>query len=213
MTKYCPNCGAGLRDWFVYCEKCGMRIDELPKQEYEPAYESVEEPVYEEELPRDVDKVPSDRRAPEFKPHSKNNEFETILKAIDVKFDPRTIESEDDFKKQLLLFLKTTFPNEIQGYGHTTIGGEVDVVIDGTYALKIKFIKNEGGMIFLVDLMMEYKHDFNDSAVVLIDVGELTSNKIEEYVNEYRELGIKTVLKKAWVKKKEEDLNVPWPQK
>jgi len=236
MAKSCPNCGAKLRNWFVYCEKCGLRITddyqnelketvyeepEYEEPEYEeperiiepePLYEPQEEPLYEDDQVEDLE--PLDHKEKDFNPYEIKNEFDLILETIEKKFDPRIVTSEDDFKNRLIQFLNSKFQNEVKGQGHTSIGGDVDVVIDGTYAIKIKILKNEGAMIFLVDLMMEYKHDFNDCAAILVDIGEITNNKIEEYINEYNELGLKTILKRAWIKNsKEEEVNVPWPSK
>lgn len=62
--------------------------------------------------------------------------------------------------------------------------------------------------------MMEYQRDFNDSTAILVDIGELTTNKIHEYIGEYKELGLKTILKKAWIKQNEEEkdaLRIQWP--
>jgi len=212
MTKYCPGCGAKLNDWFVFCDKCGIQIGDSPEPEYEPNYELPEEPIYEQQFPQGL--TLSDAARSELKPKPTKNEFLAMLDSIEKDFDPRILQDKDDFKRQMIKFLHVNFTNEIQEHGHTSIGGEVDIVIDGTYALKLKIIKNEGGLIFLVDQIMEYQRDFHDCAVILADVGELTVNKIKEYLSEYKELGVKAILKKAWIKQSEEEkeaLNIQWP--
>ena len=212
MTKYCPSCGAKLKDWFAFCDKCGIQIGDTPT-EYEPNYEPLEEPVYEEYAPPS-DVIESNHNVPDSKLTRPENTFLTMLQTIEGEFDPRVIRDKDDFKNQLILFLNAKFTNEIQGQGHTSIGGDVDIVIDGTFAIKLKIIKNEGGLIFLVDQLMEYQRDFNDSAAILLDIGELTTNKIHEYIEEYKELELKIILKKVWIKQSEnekEALRIQWP--
>ena len=212
MTKYCPGCGAKLKDWHVFCEKCGVQITDTP--EYKPGYEEpLEEPNYEEYSPQS-DFIQTDRPSLQDNTHIEKNIFLTMLETIENEFDPRVVKSKDDFKNQLILFLNTKFSNEIKGQGHTQVGGEIDIVIDGTFAIKTKLIKNEGGLIFLVDQLMEYRRDFHDSAAILIDIGELTTNKIQEYIEEYKEMGLKVILKKVWIKESDEEkeaLNFQWP--
>ena len=215
MARTCPNCNAKLKSWFIYCEKCGIKIidDYEPEIQPEPIYEEIEESQYEEQIVEEP--IPTDIQHFEKQPETvkTGNEFDSVLIAIEDKFDPRIVKNEEDFKNRLVQFLNTNFPNEVTGEGHTSVGGGVDIVIDGTYALKIKVLTSEGAMIFLVDMMMEYKHDFHDSAAILLDIGEITSNKIEEYIKEYDSLGIKTILKRAWFKDEKNELEqkIPWP--
>lgn len=74
MTKYCPGCRAKLKDWFVFCEKCGIQIGDPPTPEYKPGYEPPEGPVYEDYAPPS-DVIESNRNVPESKPTQPENIF------------------------------------------------------------------------------------------------------------------------------------------
>lgn len=199
MKEYCPNCGSKLRDWFVFCEKCGFKLSQSAELKFETIDEHSDKYILKQSQYTDKPNF----RTPVVQTQKVTSVFEEILQYIESNFNPKFIKDKGDFKNQLIVFLKTKFSNEIASGGHTSIGGEVDIVIDGTFAIRIKIIKNEGGLIFLVDQMIEYKRDFNKSAVILLDIGEVTTNKIEEYIDEYREMGIQTIIKKAWIKKDE----------
>jgi len=199
LKENCPSCGAKLRDWFVFCEKCGVKISKTQDLEFETFEDHSDSYILDQSQYTDKPNF----RTPVIQTQKVRSLFEEIIQYIENNFNPKFIRDKGDLKTQLIVFLKTKFSNEIASGGHTSMGGEVDIVIDGTFAIRLKIVKNEGGLIFLVDQMAEYKRDFNKSAVILVDIGEIVSGKIEEYMSEYIEMGIQTIIKKIWIKKDE----------
>jgi len=195
MDKYCPNCGAKILDWFMFCEKCGFKLDHIIEPELPPV-----EKNYEDKFPESSNFSTPQKNSIETT-KSTENEFNNILHKINSDFNPKNVVDKNDLKRRLVEFLRSNYPHEILGEGHNSIGEKMDIVINGIYAIKLKIVKNEGGLIFLVDQILECRRDFNDIAVFLYDIDEISSEKINEYITEYYELDIKVVMKKGFIVK------------
>lgn len=129
------------------------------------------------------------------------NQFESIMHTIQEGFQPENVTNEAQAEQQLLQFLNARFPNMVKGQGHTSTGVRIDVVIEGTYAIELVTVDNESRLVTLMHQIVQSKDDFSQLAVVLVDLGKISSDKIQNYVDEYKKLNVKTVVKKAYVGK------------
>jgi hypothetical protein len=130
-----------------------------------------------------------------------DNQFESIINIIREGFQPENVTNEQQAEKELLQFLNARFPNMIKGQGHTSTGVRIDIVIEGTYAIELVTVDNESRLVTLMHQMVQSKEDFSHLAVVLVDLGKIPFDKIQNYVDEYEKLNVKTVVKKAYVGK------------
>jgi len=128
----------------------------------------------------------------------KQSEFDAIVQSIMKGFHPDSIKDEEECEKQLIQFLNKKFPNKILRRGHTSRGVKIDLVIEGSYALELIVVDNEGRLISLMDQMLKSKQDFGKLAAILVDINKIPVSKIEEYVTELEKIGIKTILKKVY---------------
>ena len=125
------------------------------------------------------------------------NEFNVIIQSIIKGFHPDFIKDEEDCENQLLKFLKKRYPNKIFSHGHTSRGLKIDLVMEGTYAIELITLDNEGKLLSLIDKMLKSKQDFEKIAVILVDINKIPTSKIKEYILEFEQIGIKPILKKA----------------
>jgi len=123
------------------------------------------------------------------------NVFEKIINQIEHGFTPSSGINEEDFERQLLSFLDQKFPDNMKTRGHTRSGGKIDIIIDGTYAIELITVDHEGKLFSLLNMIANSKQDFSKAAVVLINVGNVSSDKIQKYVEEMKKLDIKAVVK------------------
>ncbi len=126
------------------------------------------------------------------------NDFNTILRIIDREFKPEAVNKEET-EKQLIKFLNKKFPKKTQRHGHTSDGKKVGIVIDGTYSLELVVLNNESKLLSIVDNIITSRRDFSEVAVILIDIGKISNIKIKEYIEEFKELGAKIIIKKIEV--------------
>jgi len=132
---------------------------------------------------------------------SEKSEFDIIVQSIRKKFTLGSASDETDAEEQLLTFLNTKFPNRVQQEGHTSTGKRVDIVIDGTYSLELVVVQNEGRLVSLMDHLVKSKQDFSEVAVILVDIGEVPARKLEGYIVTYKNMGVRTILKRITLQK------------
>ena len=126
-----------------------------------------------------------------------NNEFESIINIIEAGFQPTNVTTEAEAEKELIHFLNLRFPNKILRQGHTSTGVRIDIVIEGTYAIELVTVDSESRLVTLTHQILQSKEDFSRIAVILIDLNKLPVDKMQNYVNEYEKLHVKTIVKKA----------------
>lgn len=126
------------------------------------------------------------------------NTFDKIIQLLREEFQPTAITSEDDCETQLIHFLSSRFPSIVQSKGHTVHGRKIDLVIEGVYALELILVTNEGKLLSLMEQIGDSKQEFSKMAVILVDVNEVPSDKIQQYSQEYENLGVMTIVKKAY---------------
>ena len=93
-------------------------------------------------------------------------------------------------------FLKIRFPNIVMSPGHTGTGTRIDIVIEGTYAIELATVDSESRLVTLMHQIMQSKSDFIRIAVVLVDMGIVPTDKLQNYVKEYEKLNVKAVIVK-----------------
>lgn len=123
--------------------------------------------------------------------------FDDIINSIQKSFIPRNVKSEEDYENQLIKFLKMRYPNKIFRHGHTSRGIKIDIVMEGTYAIELITLDNEGKLLSLTDKILKSQHDFGKMAVILVDINKIHNSKIREYIDDFEKLGINIILKKA----------------
>lgn len=128
----------------------------------------------------------------------RKNEFDVIIQSIVDGFHPDFFKDEEDCENQFIEFLNRKFPNKILRRGHTSRGVKIDLVIEGSYALELIIVNNEGRLISLMDQMLKSKQDFGKVAAILVDINKIPFSKIKEYITELEKIGIKTIMKKAY---------------
>ena len=141
--------------------------------------------------------------------HNRANVFEGIISIIKNRFEPTSFENDEDCEKQLINFLTANLPSNVITRGHTTTGERIVIVIDGTYALELIIANNEEKLLYLMNLTMQSKKDFDNTAAVIIDIGAIPAEKIQEFSSEIKKIGIKTIVIQANYEPKEEIETTP----
>lgn len=120
--------------------------------------------------------------------------FDRIIILIKNKFHPSSFKNDEECEKLLLSFLTENLPNNIITHGHTAKGDRLDIVIDGTYALELIVADKEEKLLHLMDLSLKSKKDFDKTAAIIIDIGHIQNDKIQEFTYEMKKIGIKTIV-------------------
>jgi len=121
--------------------------------------------------------------------------FDNIIESIKRDFFPKNVFNEEDCEKQLINFLNKKYPNKIFRHGHNSRGIKIDFVIEGTNAIELITLENEGKLLSLTDKILKLQQDFGKIAVILIDINKIDIIKIKEYAEELEKRGIKIIIK------------------
>lgn len=162
-----------------------------------------EKPVV-SEVPK-TEKVEKTHEEPEQKVTTievkRQSEFDSILESIENDFEPEDVRDENDFEKQLTQFLKIKYPDRIKRQVDTP-KGKIDIVIDNRYAIELKIADGKGKLRDLVGQVHSYKKVYNEVAVILLDVGKMSRSEIKEYVDDYENLEVKTIILEGVLRRK-----------
>jgi hypothetical protein len=124
------------------------------------------------------------------------DQFSTLISIIEAGFKPINVTNEAEAEKELIQFLNSRFPNMVTRQGHTSTGLRIDIVIEGTIAIELVTIDNEARLATLLNQIIKSKEDFSKIAVILIDLGKVNYDNIQNYVNEFQKLNVKTIIKR-----------------
>ena len=127
----------------------------------------------------------------------RKNDFNHIIQMIEKEFILDSVTDEKDCEQQLISFLTKNFPQTIIRSGHTSQGVKIDIVIEGSYALELVLVTNEGRLVSLLNQMVKSTQDFGKNAVILVDIKKVAAPKLKEYIAEYERFGVKIILKNA----------------
>jgi hypothetical protein len=126
------------------------------------------------------------------------SEFESIVNAVKVGFEPEKIRNEEHLEAQLTIFLKAKFPDKKVDRQITTKNGDqLDIVVDNNYVFELKVPKNRTHLRNLSAQIEEYVEQYPNLCVVIADTSgvqedngdeveaNLTQN-IKEYTDKYK---------------------------
>jgi len=130
------------------------------------------------------------------------NEFDSILETIDEQFEPEDVRDENDFEKQLTQFLKIKYPNRVKRQVDTP-KGKIDILIDEKYAFELKIADNKLKLRDLIGQVGSYKKIYNDVSVILLDAQKMNHSEIQEFLDDYNKIGVKTVVKDGVLKRRQ----------
>ena len=143
------------------------------------------------------EKVPSDENVESF--YSKTK-FDEICSLIKNRFQPNEAGSEKDYEDQLIQFLNKIVPNIAIQQGHTRKGIKIDFVVEGTIAIELILVNNEGKLVNAMTQMSQSKEDFDRLLIVLVKTGLVSISTIDDYVKQFDEMGIVVILKSVGLK-------------
>lgn len=112
-------------------------------------------------------------------------EFENIKNAVISYFKPEPITDEEHLKAQLAIFLKTRFPNTDVQREVPVKSGIMDILIDGVYAIEVKVPHNNNELRNAEGQIADYKEEFPNLWVVILDVGLIPQSTLHEYQDKY----------------------------
>lgn len=104
-------------------------------------------------------------------------------------------------KKQLAQFLKIKYPARIKIQVETP-KDKIDLFIDEKRAIELKIADGNVKLRDLVDQVYSYKKVFNNVAVIFLDVGKMSRSEIKEYIDDYEEIGVKTLVLEGVLRRK-----------
>ena len=123
--------------------------------------------------------------------------FDDMTILIKNNFRPTSFINDGECEELLISFLTQNLPKNIITRGHTEEGDRLDIVIDGTYALELVIADSEEKLLYLMDLSLKSKKDFDKTAVVIVDVKKIPSSKIQEFATQIERIGIRTIVVEA----------------
>jgi len=129
------------------------------------------------------------------------SEFDDILEDIKKHFELEHVRDEDDFEKQLIQFLKTKYPNRVKRQVDTR-KGKIDIVIDNRCAIELKIADGKGKLRNLLGQVHSYKKVYEEVAVILLDVGKLSKSVIREYIDDYKDFEVRTIVLEGVLKRR-----------
>ncbi|MBS3925140.1 MAG: hypothetical protein KGZ34_00380 [Nitrosarchaeum sp.] len=126
------------------------------------------------------------------------SDFESIINAIRVGFEPEKITDEEHLEAQLMIFLKAKFPDRKIRRQVTIQGNDrLDILIDDKYAFELKVPKQRTDLRNLGAQLEEYKEMYpNVCGLIFEDINEGNlSQDIMDYVDKYKKnYGISTIV-------------------
>ncbi len=126
------------------------------------------------------------------------SDFEIIINAIKIGFEPEKITDEEHLEAQLMIFLKAKFP-ERKIRRQVTIQGNdrLDILVDDEYAFELKVPKQRSDLRNLGAQLEEYKEKYSNVCCIIfedVEQGNL-SQDIRDYVDKYkRNHGVDTIV-------------------
>lgn len=115
-----------------------------------------------------------------------HDEFENIKNATKLDFVPEPVTDEEHFKAQLAIFLKARFPDKDIQREIRIKSGFLDILIDGTYAIEAKVPHTNNELRNAEGQIADYKEEFPNLWVVILDVGLLSQTVLHEYQEKYK---------------------------
>lgn len=191
-----------------FCDKPRNRIQ--PKREpvqSQPSYsyqppESVKESPREEPKIQAQPEITKEPPAQQYPSPSGQSELHEILHEIKEQFRPEPCINEKELQGQLKIWLDVMYRNRATREV-PTMAGRVDIGIDkNKYGIEVKIANDKGTLRNLVGQVLAYKKYFNEVGIILLDVNELHSSLIHEYITEYKNQGVETIVIQGQLRKR-----------
>ncbi len=129
-------------------------------------------------------------------------ETHDILNTIKEQFKPEPCMNEKELQGQLMIWFNIMYPNRVVREV-STMAGKVDFAIDkNRLGLEVKIAFDKGTLRNLVGQILAYKKYFNEVGIILMDVNDMPNSIITEYINEYRNQGVETIVIQGQIRKK-----------
>ena len=122
-------------------------------------------------------------------------DFEKMTMMIQDSFRPTAIETEQQAEEQLLSFLNKKLPGRCISKGQTTHGRRIDMVFEGTFGIELVLVTNEGKLVSLLQQIPSLKQKYSRLLLILVDINALSSFTIDDYKQQFEDLGISTIIK------------------
>ena len=102
-----------------------------------------------------------------------DNEFENIINAIKVNFQPEKIKDEKELEAQLTIFIKAKFPGiKLERQVISKNGDVLDLVINDKYVFELKVPKQRNTLRDLSAQLEEYSESYPNLCAVIADISE-----------------------------------------
>ena len=100
-------------------------------------------------------------------------DFENIINAIKVGFQPEKIRDEEGLEAQLTIFIKAKFPElKVERQVISKTGERLDIVIDDNYVFELKVPKSRDTLRNLSAQIEEYSESYPNLCTVIADISE-----------------------------------------
>ena len=111
--------------------------------------------------------------------------LDEVLDLIQSQFKPESIRDEDDFEKQLTIFLKLKLGDDRVERQKQRGGKRVDILIDGVYGLELKIADTPQTLAMLPTQLKIYSKRLEDvAAVIAIPMGMEIDEEVLEILDE-----------------------------
>jgi len=134
------------------------------------------------------------------------SDFESIVNAVQVGFEPEKIRNEEHLEAQLTIFLKAKFPDrKVDRQITTKNGDQLDIVIDDKYVFELKVPKTRTHLRNLSAQIEEYVEQYPNLCAVIADTSGVKEDDndveanltqyIKEYADKYKvKYGVPTII-------------------
>lgn len=117
----------------------------------------------------------------------KQREFEEIINSINNEFTPEPISDEKELQGQLIIFLKTRFPQKnIQREVSIGRGNRVDVVVQQRFAFELKVPRNRIDLRNLESQLSEYVETYQNICSIVLILDQSLLAIAQEYAGKYQ---------------------------
>lgn len=172
----------------AYCDKRRIKVRDLLPASNAPATPTAPSPPA--AAPNASAQLsPAPARAPRGPPPS----TQALLADIQQNFEPETTRDEAEFETQLTIWLKHRFPGQVERQVGN-IQGRVDLVLFGKFAIELKIAQDTQRLRNLIGQIHAYKKVWPNVGVILLDVGMMPLEEIGEFVKDYRDLGVPSIV-------------------
>lgn len=133
-------------------------------------------------------------------PRASKDEFTDYLDLIQTKFKPEPVRDEKELESQLSVWLKSRYEDAVRRQVQSPYG-RIDIVLFGKYALELKIATDRSVLRDMVGQLRDYKKVYPDLATVILDIRSLERSVIEEYIKQYADDGVRSIIVEGMVRK------------